>query len=266
MIGINANFKRTPLKQRKSTVTKDIFIFSNFWQFFNFRKKHTHKLNLATHVNIDRIYIMSKWKGLWIIFNFYGRGAPAKRDFLEKFCQFSSPINLLKMKSVVEKLNVWTVELIFHLVSKNVVVFDAAKCWENAAFTNLFSKSQKWTISGFFFFAPWQRKKEKECATILIVPAAESCLGAMQKHKELAPVATPINWCCTHFYDPIILFIFWCFVVFFDVLDNVINKYLGQWFQNYPNWKNPPLFDICSKFEVNRTSNAPSGLCCICEE
>ena len=163
MIGINANFKRTPLKQRKSTVTKDIFIFSNFWQFFNFRKKHTHKLNLATHVNIDRIYIMSKWKGLWIIFNFYGRGAPAKRDFLGKFCQFSSPINLLKMKSVVEKLNVWTVELIFHLVSKNVVVLTQQSAGKMLLSLTYFQKVKNEQFQVFFLRSLAKKKGKRMC-------------------------------------------------------------------------------------------------------
>ena len=41
-----------------------------------------------------------------------------------------------------KKGKVGTREHIFHEVSKNVVVFDAA-LWEIADFTNLFSKSQK---------------------------------------------------------------------------------------------------------------------------
>ena len=62
--------------------------------------------------------------------------------FSRKFWQFASPFfGVLKMTSQ-KKGKVGTREHIFHEVSKNVVVFDAA-LWEIADFTNLFSKSQK---------------------------------------------------------------------------------------------------------------------------
>ena len=53
--------------------------------------------------------------------------------------------NSLCENDVKEKWKVEAVGLIFHVVSKNVVVFYATP-WESAALTNLFSRSQKLTF------------------------------------------------------------------------------------------------------------------------
>ena len=75
------------------------------------------------------------------------------------------------MASQENRKNVGRVELIFHVVSENVDVFDIAP-WESAPFANLFSKSQKSNFENrFFFFVHWHQ--EKECATILIAPNFE---------------------------------------------------------------------------------------------
>ena len=64
-------------------------------------------------------------------------------DIWESFPVFKS--NSRPENDITEKLKVKTVGLIFHEVSKNVIVFDAAH-WESAAFANLFPKISKSTL------------------------------------------------------------------------------------------------------------------------
>ena len=84
---------------------------------------------------------------------FCWRGAPDKRDFWENFAnyKFNSPIE----DDITEKRKVRMVELIFLLVSRNVVFFF------NAAPSD--------------FCGPWHQGKE--CATIFIASTIEFCFG-----------------------------------------------------------------------------------------
>ena len=58
---------------------------------------------------------------------------------------------------VTEKWKVGTVYLIFHVVFKNEVAFDAA-LGESTAFTSLFSKVKIEYFENIFFSLPWREK------------------------------------------------------------------------------------------------------------
>lgn len=104
-----------------------------------------------------------------------------KNVVLEKvFLIFKS--NLSPEHVVTEKWTVGTVYLIFHVVSKNEVGFDATP-WESAAFTSLFSKVKVEHFKNRFFclqgktmrydsystylrVLPWRNAKSQEGANV----------------------------------------------------------------------------------------------------
>ena len=65
--------------------------------------------------------------------------------------------NLPPEADVTEKLKAGTVYLIFHVVFKNKVAFDAA-LWESTAFTSLFSKIKIEYFENNFFSLPSREK------------------------------------------------------------------------------------------------------------
>ena len=82
------------------------------------------------------------------------------------------------------KLKIGTVELIFHLFFKYLVIFRSSTL-ENSCFpflfSNLFSKNKSEHFEyRSFFFAPWHQKKE--CAPILKAPTANSFVSTIQKY------------------------------------------------------------------------------------
>lgn len=149
-------------------------------------------------------------------------------------CKF----NLFAEDDVTKKWKVMSIELIFHAVSRNVVIFDSAP-WEGATFTDLYWKSQKWTFWNIFifFFVPWH-------AAILIAPNVDSYFGIMQKHQVWSPEGNPINRCCAHLHDLLFWRNWWRH---------------GQWLINYPYEKPPTFCDIWWKFEDDCNSDASSG-------
>ena len=61
MESIYMNFKRTALKQRETALMKFCFFpffdhFSYHFLLSNFGTKHAQKLNLATNIDIDRVF------------------------------------------------------------------------------------------------------------------------------------------------------------------------------------------------------------------
>ena len=122
--------------------------------------------------------------------------------FLRKFYQFSSPIYPLKM-TLHKKWKVWIVELIFHSLSKNVIVPDKAS-WKNPALASV--QKVKLNILKKILFLPLV--PGKKCVSILIVPTIESYLQTVQKHEYLAYSTYPNNEYCGHKHD-LSIFYFW---------------------------------------------------------
>ena len=78
--------------------------------------------------------------------------------------------NLPPEDDVTEKSKVKVIELTFHEVSKNVVVFEVAP-WESVGLTYLFSRTQ----NDYF---------ENRCVLIIIGSTVDFNLGTMQKHQD----------------------------------------------------------------------------------
>ena len=116
-----------------------------------------------------------------------------------------------------ETCKVGTVELIFHSVSENVVVL--TEQLEKVLNSPTYFESRS------FFFAPLHQ--EIECASIVIAPAVDCVVNAIEKHLELASNEYPLttNAAHTSMNQPFLFFLFFgIFGTFFEVFDNVISR------------------------------------------
>lgn len=111
-------------------------------------------------------------------------------------------------------LIVWTIELIFHVVSKTIVVFDVAPR-ESASFPNLFQKVKNKHFEKILFCPVGQGKRMcYDMHHLKSSPTVAQCRSG----KSWLLVGTRNNWFCAHIHDPQYWsqnFVnYWCFTNF----------------------------------------------------